>query len=54
MKEWGWLIIAGLVLFVLYQRQKAQGENEETWEVQRDERGRVAGVIVHRQYQSKQ
>ena len=52
MKTWHFILI-GLALMFLYQRQITQGENEETWEVRRDEQGRVVGVTVHRHYQGK-
>jgi hypothetical protein len=46
-KDWGWIIIAVLVFLLL--KQQGGRENDEVWAVQRDERGRLSGITIHRQ-----
>ena len=50
MKDYGWLLIVGLILLAMWQKQKTEGQNAEEWTVQRDERGRVSGLVVTRHY----
>jgi hypothetical protein len=39
------LLILAIIVALFY---KGSQENEETWEVNRDERGKLVGITVHR------